>query len=188
MQSRKRVGAGLGKRAALAGGWRATFSRPEPRWDSVQGRPAASHGIRDAMSHPRSRQVPGPTAMPRQRRISAIPDCPNDGMLGLGMFPVPQRQRLRRPTAGIGCASAPSILACAAPVTTLPDTEHQFAMLASQSGRAFEEHSVVLIVSGMGRLISGEAQSGTGGALLAANSSVGGVVSGGACRPADHST
>src|SRR5262245_24720476 len=60
-------------------------------------------------------------------------------------------------------------------------------MLASQCGLAFEEHSVVLIMSGMGRLISGEAQSGTGGALLAANSSVGGVVSGGACRPApDH--
>jgi hypothetical protein len=31
------------------------------------------------------------------------------------------------------------------PVTTLPDAEHQFAMLASQSGPAFEEHSVVLI-------------------------------------------
>jgi hypothetical protein len=74
------------------------------------------------------------------------------------------------------------------PVITLPDAEHQFAMLVSQSGRAFEEHSLVLIMSGMGRLISGEAQSGTGGALLAANSSVGGVVSGGASRPAAHST
>jgi hypothetical protein len=41
-------------------------------------------------------------------------------------------------------------------------------MLASQSGLAFEEHSVVLVMSGMGRLISGEAQSGTGGALLTA--------------------
>jgi len=127
--------------------------------------------------------------MPRQRRISAIPDCPNDGMLGLGMFPVPNANDCGGQRRGLAAPPLlPSLLACAAPVTTLPDAEHQFAMLASQSGRAVEEHSVVLIVSGMGRLISGEAQSGTGGALLAANSSVGGVVSGGACRPADHST
>jgi hypothetical protein len=74
------------------------------------------------------------------------------------------------------------------PVITLPDAEHQFAMLVSQCGRPFEEHFLALIMSGMGRLISGEVQSGTGGALLAANASVGGVVSGGACRPADHFT
>jgi hypothetical protein len=71
-------------------------------------------------------------------------------------------------------------LAC---TITLPDAEHKFAMPASQSRLASREHSVVPIMSGMGRSSYGEAQSGTGGALLAANASVGGAVSEGLAAP-----
>src|SRR5262245_51485936 len=83
-------------------------------------------------------QSVGPAAMPQQRRTSATPDCPNDGMLGLGMFPVPNAKDCGGQRRGLAAPPLlPSLLACG-PDTTLPDAEHQFAMLASQCGLAFE--------------------------------------------------